>query len=177
MRKSNILIIAIAVVASVFFLWLWYYLQFNLVDNPLDLVLTIVWWAIVIIVCVVIHKVEQKRCIRLRTCFVAPGLVYNPAAGSVSIQSSSIDTIQGILENLDYDFDIADQPDAAESRPASFYQLIVRSQEFQVDSDSEAQANGLHAVKEWQGEVAVAGNPNAAAKKFSNREELAALLA
>lgn len=44
MRKSNYLILGILVVASIFFLWMWYALNFNLVDNPLDLVLTIVWW-------------------------------------------------------------------------------------------------------------------------------------
>lgn len=47
MRKSNYLILGILVVASIFFLWMWYALNFNLVDNPLDLVLTIVWWAVV----------------------------------------------------------------------------------------------------------------------------------
>lgn len=41
MRKSNIAIIAILAAASIFFLWLWNHLHFNLVDNPLDLAITI----------------------------------------------------------------------------------------------------------------------------------------
>ena len=34
MRKSNWIIAAILLVASLVFLWLWQALEFNLVDNP-----------------------------------------------------------------------------------------------------------------------------------------------
>ena len=61
MRKSNYLILGILVVASIFFLWMWYALNFNLVDNPLDLVLTIVWWAVVGLVILGITMAEKKR--------------------------------------------------------------------------------------------------------------------
>ena len=55
MRKSNWIILAVLASASAFFLWLWYYLNFSLVDNPVDLAFTIVWWAAIIAGCVGIH--------------------------------------------------------------------------------------------------------------------------
>ena len=48
MRKSNWTILAVLAVAAGFFLWLWYYLGFNFVDEPLDLVLAVAWWAMVV---------------------------------------------------------------------------------------------------------------------------------
>ena len=49
MRKSNWLILAVLAVAAGLFLWLWYYLGFNFVDDPFDLVLAVVWWAVVLV--------------------------------------------------------------------------------------------------------------------------------
>ena len=46
-RKSNVIIIAILMVASIAFLWLWNYLGFHLIDMR-DLVITILWWIITI---------------------------------------------------------------------------------------------------------------------------------
>ena len=42
MRKSNWIIAAVLLLASVAFLWIWHALQFDLVDNPLDIVVTVV---------------------------------------------------------------------------------------------------------------------------------------
>lgn len=174
MRKSNILIAAIATVASIFFLWLWYYLQFNLVDNPLDLVLTICWWVIIAVVCVIIHKVEKTRQERLRTCLVAPGLVYNAEAGNVATAGSAVDAIQSILQDLDYGFGIAEQRDEAKEDPKAFYDLVVRSSKFSVEKD---EGTGERQVKEWEGEVASTADPDAPARRFTSREELEAILA
>ena len=174
MRKSNILIAAIATIASIFFLWLWYYLQFNLVDDPFDLVLTICWWAVIIAMCVAIHLVEKKRQQRLRTCLVAPGVVYNAEAGSVPAAGSVADTIQGILQDLHYDFDIADQPEGAKDEPQSFYQMVVRSSKFTTKTDADT---GERQVKEWEGEGSLTADPDAPAKRFTSKEELMAILA
>lgn len=89
MRKSNYLILGILVVASIFFLWMWYALNFNLVDNPLDLVLTIVWWAVVGLVILGITMAEKKRKEQIRTTFVARGFVFNPEMGTISLEGSS----------------------------------------------------------------------------------------
>ena len=69
MRKSNGIIIAIFVAASVVFLWLWHALQFDLVDNPLDLVVAVVWWVVIAGVCIAIHLTEKRRQERIRTMF------------------------------------------------------------------------------------------------------------
>ena len=61
MRKSNVIILAVLAVAAGFFLWLWYYLGFNFVDDPFDLVLAVVWWAVVVALVVGIHAAERKR--------------------------------------------------------------------------------------------------------------------
>lgn len=101
MRKSNYLILGILVVASIFFLWMWYALNFNLVDNPLDLVLTIVWWAVVGLVILGITMAEKKRKEQIRTTFVARGFVFNPEMGTISLEGSSpVATIQNVITKL-----------------------------------------------------------------------------
>lgn len=61
MRKSNWIIAAVLLLASVAFLWIWHALQFDLVDNPLDIVVTVVWWVVIAAACVAIHWAEKKR--------------------------------------------------------------------------------------------------------------------
>ena len=43
-RKSNWIVAAIAAVACGALLWAWSALGFNHVDDPLDLVVAVVWW-------------------------------------------------------------------------------------------------------------------------------------
>ena len=38
MKKSNVIVFVLLALASAFFLWLWYFLGLNRVDEPLDLV-------------------------------------------------------------------------------------------------------------------------------------------
>lgn len=197
MRKSNYLIIGILVLASIFFLWLWYHLQFNLIDNPLDLVLTIIWWAVVAVGCVSIKKAEDKRQERVRTAFVAPAAIFNSEAGVVdtSAGTSAVDTLQGILEGLEYNFHLEDFPSEDQMK----FDYIVRSKKFEVEKDekdagAEATADTadaasttdlsaasaeqkLHEVKTWEGEVVSVAHPDDDPKEFTTREELAALLA
>lgn len=85
MRKSNWIIAAVLLLASVAFLWIWHALQFDLVDNPLDIVVTVVWWVVIAAACVAIHWAEKKRQERIRTIFVAPGLLYNSEMGVVRL--------------------------------------------------------------------------------------------
>ncbi|MCI8425843.1 MAG: hypothetical protein HFJ72_09360, partial [Adlercreutzia sp.] len=47
MRKSNWLVTAIAAVAAGVLLWVWFALGFNHVDDPLDLIVAVAWWAVV----------------------------------------------------------------------------------------------------------------------------------
>ena len=165
MRKSNILILAILLIASIFFLWLWYYLEFDLIDNPLDLVLSIVWWAVIIAACVGIHKAEKKRQERVRTAFVAPNAVYNSEAGVVRMApgASAVEAVQDILQNLQYNFDIAAFPNKM------MFQYVVRTRTFKVDDAETGEVT-------WEGEVALADCPDDEPKPFANRAELLALI-
>ena len=97
MRKSNWIIAAVLLLASVAFLWIWHALQFDLVDNPLDIVVTVVWWVVIAAACVAIHWAEKKRQERIRTIFVAPGLLYNSEMGVVRLNPNEevVDALEG----------------------------------------------------------------------------------
>lgn len=162
MRKSNVLIISILVVASVAFLWLWNYLQFNLVHN-LDLVITIIWWVVIAALCVAIHRVEQKRRERMRTVFVSNGVLYNSEAGVVRIDTadpqSYVRAICKLLNNLNY----GTHAKVDSNQPRLRFSYIIHSPKF---SD-----NG----KVWEGDVVrVAGSGRPI--DFKNSQELLRIL-
>lgn len=127
MRKSNWIIAAVLLLASVAFLWIWHALQFDLVDNPLDIVVTVVWWVVIVAACVAIHWAEKKRQERIRTIFVAPGLLYNSEMGVVRLSPDDevVDALQAILSNLTYGFELAELPPTHEC--ASSASCIPRS--------------------------------------------------
>ena len=161
MRKSNWIIVAILAAASAFFLWLWYYLNFNLVDNPVDLLFTIVWWAVIIAACAGIHLAEKKRRERVRTAFLAPGMIYNSEAGVVRLEpdESMADALQRMLANLDYGFEMAAVPEKSRVR----FLQIVRTSKFENDGVT------------WEGEVVRVARPDDP-RPFSDKEELRALI-
>lgn len=161
MRKSNWIIVAILVIASVIFLALWYALGFNLIDDPLDLVVTIVWWIIIVGVCVAIKLAEDKRRKAIRTSFIAPGLIYNPEAGIVKVEEprSYTSTLQGILDDLNYGFEKKGGSNDKRIR----FTYIVRTDRFE--------RNGA----QWDGEVVRASNPDDV-KPFRSMQELVQLI-
>lgn len=195
MRKSNWIIAAVLVVASIFFLWLWYYLKFNFIDNPLDLVLSIIWWAIVGLGCFGIKKAEDKRQERVRTTYVANTAVFNSEAGLVDLNgATAVEGIQQVLEGLEYNFDIKDFPSKDEAK----FDYIVRSKKFELEKDDEEKAEAtettetaaaegaeatqsasepLKKVKTWEGEVARISAPDDDPIEFSSKEDLARILA
>lgn len=124
MRKSNVIILAVLAVAAGFFLWLWYYLGFNFVDDPLDLVLAIVWWAVVLVVIFGIHTAEKKRRRRVRTAYLAPGMLFNSEAGFVDLDAleegtTLVDALEQTLVGLKYTFDRKDPADEDAAAAAS----------------------------------------------------------
>lgn len=157
MKKSNWIIIAILVAASAFFLWLWYALQMNLVDNPLDLVISIIWWVVVLAACFAIHKAEQKRQERIRTAYVAiaPECLYTSESGTVQVVegNSYVNVLQGVLEGLDYNFDNEDFP----KRDDVSFCAIVRSKKFSFDKDSELKTEDDETAEDTQLGAGVAG--------------------
>lgn len=161
MRKSNWIIAAVLLLASVAFLWIWHALQFDLVDNPLDIAVTVVWWVVIAAACVAIHWAEKKRQERIRTIFVAPGLLYNSEMGVVRLSPDDevVDALQAILSNLTYGFELAELP--ANSRVR--FQRIVHSSKF-----GDAGAT-------WEGDVVEVSRPDRP-REFHDRNELASLV-
>ncbi len=164
MRKSNVIVIAILVIASIFFLWLWNYLHFNLVDNPLDLVITILWWVVVIGVCIAIMAVERRRRESVRTAFIGDGAIYNGETGIVPVKeanpSAYVQKLRTMLNDLSYSSRLKDDPTEAHMR----FSYIVRSTKFSDEG------------KVWEGEVVRLGGAKDT-HSFHNEQELANLLA
>ncbi len=162
MKKSNVIIIAILIIASIFFLWLWYYLGLNVVDNPRDLILTILWWIVVVAVCIGIHFAERIRQKNIRTAFLAPGLIYNSESGIVRFEPPAeyVSELQAILDALEYNFERPDEPNQSRIR----FKYIVHTAKFDKQGDV------------WEGEVLRVNNPDNPIP-FNSREELANILA
>ncbi|WP_080799619.1 phosphatase PAP2 family protein [Arabiibacter massiliensis] len=138
MKKSNWIIMAVLAVAAGAFLWLWYYLGFNFVDDPFDLVLAIVYWALVIGLSTGIHFAEKKRRQRVRTVYVSDRALFNSEAGLLAFQGEepTQDDIAAVLYNLKYDFTRADEPDLDEFD----VKYLVRTEKFDAEQrDEEAQ--------------------------------------
>jgi hypothetical protein len=161
MRKSNWIIAAVLLVASVLFLWMWHALQFNLVDNPLDIVVTVLWWVVIVAACLAIHWAEKKRQERIRTIFVAPGLIYNSETGVMRLDPDTdiVEALQTVLSGLTYNFELAELPSNCRVR----FQRIIRSSRFGDAGDT------------WEGEVVEVAHPDRP-MPFHDRGELAALV-
>ena len=96
MRKSNWLVAVMAVLSCAVLLGLWFQLGFNHVDDPLDLVIAIVWWVVVAGVIGAIMWAEHRRREKMRLAFVGTGVVYNPERGLVLVEEddSELDALQ-----------------------------------------------------------------------------------
>lgn len=161
MKKSNWLIVGLLVVASVIFLAMWYILGFNLIDDPLDLVVSIVWWVVIIAICLLIQWSENKRKRSIRTTLLAPGVLYNPEVGVVEVAPGQTyaQTLERILSNLTYGFDTEENENDQHIR----FKQIIRSKKFAHDGDT------------WTGEVVDVSDPNQV-RYFQNKAELARLI-
>lgn len=169
MKKSNWIGLAIAVLVDVFLLWLWFFLGFNLVDSPFDLVISIIWLVAIVAVAVAVNRLERQREKRLRTIYVSSSAVFNKERGLVSLGSAAAAprVIEGILGNLEYGFDMKDMP-----KPEEFNCRYV------VQTDEYKATGGEGGEPTWKGTVVAidraAGNGE---MPFSSRDELAAALA
>ncbi len=165
MKKSNWIILAVLTIGAGFFLWLWYYLGFNFVDDPLDLVLAIVWWAVVLAAALGVHFAEKKRRERVRTAYLAQGALFNSEKGLLSLESfeegtTLVEALQQTLSELKYSFDRADLPKREETR----FDRVVRTEKFDEDDEDK-----------WEGEVVDVRTKETF--PFKGKQELAGLLA
>ena len=144
MKKSNFIVLGISAIAAALLLALWYYLGFNHIDNPLDLVLAIVWWIGIVVIAVVIARLERQRQRQIRTIYVSPTALYNSESGVVGLKgATAVEGMQSILRNLKYGFDKKAMPDQAKFD----YRFVVQTDEFKP-ADEEKQEEGT-----WKGTV------------------------
>lgn len=162
MRKSNWFVIALAAVAAIALLCLWYFLGFNKVDSPLDLLITVVWWIVIALVVIAITRVEAKRRQKMRVAFIGDGFLYNPEAGLVMPDQgeSEVSLLERTLASLTYTDKVAELDRSVQ--PA--FRWVVRSLKFSKDKEV------------WKGEVQPAHKPNEKPQSFETREELIELL-
>lgn len=168
MKKSNWIGLAIAVLVDVFLLWLWFFLGFNRVDSPLDLVISIIWLVAIVAVAAAVNRLERQREKRLRTIYVSSTAVFNKERGLVSLGSAAAPSVmERILRDMEYGFDLKEMP-----KPEEFNCRYV------VQTDEYKATGGEGGEPTWKGTVVAidhaAGNRE---MPFSSRDELAAALA
>ena len=169
MKKSNWIGLAIAVLVDVFLLWLWFFLGFNQVDSPLDLVISIIWLVAIVAVAAAVNRLERQREKRLRTIYVSSTAVFNKERGLVSLGSAAAapSVMERILRDMEYGFDLKEMP-----KPEEFNCRYV------VQTDEYKATGGEGGDPTWKGTVVAidhaAGNRE---MPFSSRDEVAAALA
>lgn len=177
MKKSNVIITVILAAVSIFLLALWYMLGFNEIDSPLDLVISVVWWAVIVAGIAVAAKTESTRRQRIRTVYVADGAFYNSEAGNRILAPgvSATEAIAGTLASLQYGFGKADAPTKPGSNQPVDYRYVVRSTKFdQNASDGSGQQSGAQDGGTWQGEVVTVATGDV--RPFNSKRELAAII-
>lgn len=169
MKKSNWIGLAIAVLVDIFLLWLWFFLGFNRVDSPLDLVIFIIWLVAIVAVIVGVNRLERQREKRLRTIYVSSTAVFNKERGLVSLGSAAAapSVMERILRDMEYGFDLKEMPKPEELN----CRYVVQTDEYKA-------TGGEGGEPTWKGTVVAidhaAGNRE---MPFSSRSELAAALA
>lgn len=185
MKKSNVIIFVLLALASAFFLWLWYFLGLNQVDEPLDLVLSIAWWVVIVAAIAIIVKMERTRRQRVRTVYVGDQATFNSERGLAAIEGSQPmpEVIAGILQNLKYDFSREDFPD----KDRFTVKYFVRTKQFDAEEKKDAEpaeveerasvdaAEPRIEQKTWKGEVFIVETKEE--RPFDTPEELASILA
>ena len=187
MKKNNVIIFALLAAVSAFLLWLWYFLGFNRIDDPLDLALSILWWAMIVVAIVVVVKTEQVRRRRVRTVYVGERATFNSEKGLMAFagEKTMYEVIASILDNLEYDFSREDFPE----KDKLDVKYFVRTKEFEAEKRDEASsdastenaassaaASGEPAdQRKWKGEVVIVETKEE--KPFETPEELASILA
>ena len=169
MKKSNWIGLAIAVLVDVFLLWLWFFLGFNLVDSPFDLVISIIWLVAIVAVAVAVNRLERQREKRLRTIYVSSTAIFNKERGLVSLGSAAAapSVMERILRDMEYGFDMKDMPKLEEFD----CRYVVQTDEYKA-------ADGEGGSPTWKGTVVAIDRVNGNKETpFFSRDELAAALA
>lgn len=144
MKKSNCLVLAVSALASIFLLYLWYALGFNKIDDPLDLVIAIIWWVLIVVLVVWIKKLEKTRQQRIRTIYLAPTALYNSEMGVRDLEEDTtpVEAMQSVLGELKYGFDTQELPDREELD----FAFVVKTEEYKPAKDEDSEPT-------WKGTV------------------------
>ena len=181
MKKNNYLVLAVSALVSIFLLYLWYSLGFNKIDSPLDLVITIVWWAVIVLLVVLIRRWEAKRQRLIRTVYLSPSALYNSETGVKELDGAdTLDAVEDVLQNLEYGFKTEDAP----AKDEFDYRYVIKTDEYKPAQDKdgdEAASEGENAESDqgptWKGTVIKidreSGNEET---EFETPEELKAAL-
>ena len=147
-----------AVILAAVLLFVWYNLGFHMIDSPLDLVVAIVWWLVVIAIIAIICWAESRRRERMRVAYIGDGVIYNPDRGMVRMNEGEdpVRALERVLSELDYNDGIAEP----KTRERVRFNYVVRSRKF----------NRNRGV--WEGEVITVANPNSDPTPFSGHMNL-----
>ena len=169
MKKSNVIVLAVAALVAAFLLFLWYYLGFNHIDNPFDLVLTICWWIGIGLIVAGIMYVEHKRQRQIRTIYVSPTALYNSEKGIVALHDTTMmEAMRTILEKLEYDFSREDLPD----KKTFDYRFVVQTDEYKEGNEEKGEE------PTWKGTVTKIDRENGNVEtSFEDEEQLMNVLA
>ena len=162
MRKSNFIVLALGLLASIFLLWLWWYLGFAKVDTPADVLVTVAWWLVIGLMWYGISRMEQRRRKQMRTVYISPSALFNCESGLIECTNISqrVDIIEEILKSMRYGFEFQDMPE----RPEFDCSYIVRTDEYKD-------------AQNWKGSVVrVNRSGESVEKQFDSRASLAAAL-
>ena len=158
MRKTNWIILTVSAIFAVLLVMLWYYLDFDAIDAPLDLVLGIVWVVGVAIVAIVLTRLENKRRLLLRTMYVNGPLCFNTAVGPIPFEGTGdlVGKASQALDMIDYEEDPQHAPDTF--KPA--YTVVTDKYDSNKDT--------------WRGKVV--DDATGAEYGFDSAERLASIL-
>ncbi len=170
MKKSNYLVLAVSALVSVFLLYIWYAYGFNKIDNPLDLVISIIWWLLIVALVVLVNRWEAKRQRAIRTVYLAPAALYNSEVGVRQLDAAApADAAEAVLRGLEYGFGTKDAP----ARDKFDYRYVVKTETYKP-----AASGSSNAEPTWQGSLVTIDRVNGNTEKsFSSKKELVALLA
>lgn len=169
MKKSNFLVFSVALLASAFLLFLWYYLGFNHIDDPFDLVVSVLWWLVIALLVGGIIYVERKRQRQIRTIYVSPTALYNSEQGIVGLHdTTTLEAMRTILEGLEYGFGKEDLPD----QKTFDYRFVVQTDEYKEGNEEKGEE------PTWKGTVTKIDRENGNVEtSFEDEQELQAALA
>lgn len=165
MKISNVLVYVVAALLSGLLLWLWYYLGFSTVDGPVDVLIAIVWWGLIMAAIAGVMLVEETRKAKIRTVYVGENFVFNSETGCLPVEGASVDAIEAVLQGLTYDFSRVEVDPVTKSAICA----VVRTKAYAAPEEEGEEAF-------WMGEV-VAAVPGSTAVPFASKAELASLLA